>query len=62
MPDPTFSVIDVIEHDDGTLNVQLEVSEEFKEWFQDLKGIDEWDDDKFSEWFCGILRAYLDET
>jgi len=52
---PTIKVIDVVDNEDGSANVNLELSDEFIELFCELEGLTEFSKEKFDAWFIEAL-------
>ena len=56
---PTFQVDEVIENEDGTATVKLDVPDDFKEWFKKEQGLKRWSEKRFKKWFSERLRNQI---
>ena len=55
-----FHVIEIKEQEDGSANVVMEISDEFKEWFCRAYNLTEFSQEKFQMWFLEAMHAYID--
>ncbi len=58
---PTFQVNEIIENEDGTATVKVEVTDDFKEWFKKEQGLKRWSEKRFEKWFSERLRNHVAE-
>ena len=56
---PTFQVNEIIENEDGTATVKVEVTDDFKEWFKKEQGLKRWSEKRFEKWFSERLRNQI---
>ena len=56
---PPFRIEEILNNEDGTATVVMDLSDEFVSFFCDLKGIPKFDKELFNEWFLEILQAHL---
>ena len=56
---PTFQVNEIIENEDGTATVKVEVTDDFKEWFKKEQGLQRWSEKRFEKWFSERLRNQI---
>ena len=56
---PTFQVNEIIENEDGTATVKVEVTDDFKEWFKKEQGLQRWSEKRFEKWFSERLRNHV---
>ena len=56
---PTFQVDEVIENEDGTATVKIDVPDDFKEWFKKDQGLKRWSGKRFEKWFNNTLKSYI---
>jgi hypothetical protein len=48
-------------NDDGSVDVNVELTEQFKEWFMYMHGLNNWNEDYFQQWFLKSLGDYIGE-
>ena len=58
---PTFQVNEIIENEDGTATVKVEVPDDFKEWFKKEQGLKRWSEKRFEKWFSERLKNHLED-
>ena len=54
-----LKVLDINENDDGTGTVNIEMSQEFMNWFKDREGLKRWSDKRFQRFFTTNLQKFL---
>ncbi|MAF43508.1 MAG: hypothetical protein CMI54_04965 [Parcubacteria group bacterium] len=61
MSDSMFQikVVDVIENEDGSAEVEFNVSEEFINWFKEKEGLKRWSQKRFEKWFAKAMKESL---
>ena len=52
-------VVDIQENNDGSGTVNLEMSQEFMDWFKDREGLKRWSDKRFNKFFTKNLHKFL---
>jgi len=52
-------VVDIQENNDGSGTVNLEMSQEFMDWFKDREGLKRWSDKRFNKFFTKNLQKFL---
>lgn len=56
-----ITVIDVVDNDDGTATINLDISDEFIDWFKKKEGLKRWSQKRFEKFFIRALTIYLEE-
>ncbi len=49
----------ISKNEDGSVNVQVDLDEQFKEWFMYMHGLIKWDESYFESWFLKTLGDYV---
>lgn len=49
-------------HSDGQFEFQVEVTDEFEEWFKKDQNLKKWSEKRFNEWFKGLIAAGIPEV
>ncbi len=49
-------------NNDGSVDVAVKVSEQFKKWFMFMNQLDSWDEDYFQKWFLGSLSDFIGDN
>jgi hypothetical protein len=57
---PPFRIEEILNNEDGTDTVVMDLSDEFVSFFCDLKGIQEFDKELFNEWFLEAIQTAVD--
>ena len=52
-------ILDINENDDGSAVVNVEMSQEFMNWFKDREGLKRWSDKRFQKFFTTNLQKFL---
>ena len=55
----TFKVLNITENQDGSADVNLDVSDEFMEWFKKKEGLKRWSHKRFQKFFIETLEAAI---
>ena len=58
---PQIQISEVIENDDGTSTLKMNVSDEFKDWFKKEQNLKRWSEKRFTKWFTESLKKELTE-
>ena len=57
-PQFQFEVLEVVDNDDDTSSIHLDVSDEFIEWFKKDQGLKRWSQKRFEKWFIkGLMEG-----
>jgi len=54
-----FRIEEILNNENGTVTVVMDLSDEFISFFCDHKGISKFDKELFNEWLLETLQAYL---
>ena len=57
-----ITVETLCENEDGSNTVTVDLTDEFKEWFIFMEGLEEWSEDHFQKWFLKTLEEYLERN
>ena len=49
-------------HSNGEFKFNIEVTEEFEDWFKEKQGLKKWSEKRFNEWFKGLISAGIPEV
>ena len=49
-------------HSDGEFRFNIEVTEEFEDWFKKEQNLKKWSEKRFNEWFKGLMAAGIPEV
>ena len=47
------------ENEDGSVDMQVDLTEKFKGWFMYMHSLDEWDEKRFKTWMLKTLGDYI---
>ncbi|MHA2427143.1 MAG: hypothetical protein ACXADB_03835 [Candidatus Hermodarchaeia archaeon] len=53
-------VVEIVENEDGSANLILEISDEFKRWFKDTQGLKRFSQKRLEKFVIKALEAGLD--
>lgn len=53
-------VLEISENEDGSANLILEISDEFKQWFKETQGLKRFSQKRFEKFVIKALEAGLD--
>ena len=54
-------VLEIAENEDGSANLILEISDEFKQWFKETQGLKRFSQKRFEKFVIKALEAGLDK-
>ena len=54
--------IEIVENEDGSADLVLEVSEKFVAWFKEMQGLKRWSQKRFEKWVHEGIAQYLREN
>tara|TARA_Y100000310_G_scaffold312987_1_gene360838 strand:- start:790 stop:1017 length:228 start_codon:yes stop_codon:yes gene_type:complete len=54
--------INIVERDDGSADLELEVTEKFVAWFKKTQGLKRWSQKRFEKWIHEGIVQYLNEA
>jgi len=57
-----ISVKSYRENEDGSVDMQVDLTEKFKNWFMYMHRLEEWDEKYFEKWFLKTLGDYIGES
>ena len=57
--DFNVKVVDIQENNDGSGTVNIEMSQEFMNWFKEREGLKRWSDKRFHKFFTKNLQKFL---
>jgi hypothetical protein len=46
-------------NEDGSVDMQVDLTEKFKNWFMYMQGLEEWNEEHFKKWFLKTLGDYI---
>jgi hypothetical protein len=55
----TIKLVDVSQNEDGSVNLEFDMSIGFKERFKEFYGLKRWSNKKFNEWVDENLSTFL---
>jgi len=55
-----ITVSEVVENEDGSATLSLQLSDEFKSWFKEEQGLKRWSHKRFEKWFHKKLSERLE--
>ena len=58
----SFKVLDVVDQEDGSALVQLDLDDEFISWFCERYGLEKFDKQFFQDWFVDSLTQGLEKV
>jgi hypothetical protein len=47
------------ENEDGSVDVNVDLTEQFKDWFMYMHGLHTWDEEAFQAWFLKSLDDFI---
>lgn len=57
--DNLIHVISIDDNEDGSANIQLDLSNEFITWFKEVQGLKRFSKKRFNKWFISALEEAL---
>ena len=54
-----LKVLEINENEDGTATINVEMSQEFMDWFKKREGLKRWSDKRFNKFFTKNLQKFL---
>ena len=54
-----ISVKSYRENEDGSVDMQVDLTEKFKNWFMYMQRLEEWDEKYFEKWLLKTLGDYI---
>lgn len=58
-PKHQFEILEIVENEDGTATVNLDISDEFQAWFKKSQDLQRWSPKRFEKWFVEALAKGL---
>ena len=55
-----IAISKITENEDGSATINLELSDEFKDWFKKEQGLKRWSHKRFEKWFHKNLAERLE--
>ena len=55
----TIRLVDVSQNEDGSVNLEFDMSDGFKDRFKEFYGLKRWSNKKFNEWVDENLSLFL---
>lgn len=59
---PDLKIVSITENEDGSANVQFDISDEWQAWFLEHYKLSEWSQEFFEKWFHDAVKFYLEEV
>jgi len=53
---PELEIINFVDQPDGSTIVEIDISDEFTEWYVKEFELEEWDNEHFNKWFIDCLE------
>jgi hypothetical protein len=57
-----ISVKSYRENEDGSVDMQVDLTEKFKSWFMYMNHLEKWNEEYFKKWFLKTLGDYIGES
>jgi hypothetical protein len=57
---PTIDIINIVDHDDGTASIEMDISDEFIAFYLEATGREEFVEEEFQEFFIEALKHSLE--
>tara|TARA_Y100000034_G_scaffold124946_1_gene173827 strand:+ start:6755 stop:6964 length:210 start_codon:yes stop_codon:yes gene_type:complete len=54
-----IKILEIVENEDGTAEVSLDISDEFQAWFKKSQDLQRWSPKRFEKWFIEALTKGL---
>jgi len=58
----SFKILDVVEQEDGTAIINIDLGDEFITWFCEHHGLEKFDEELFQDWFVDSLTQGLEKV
>lgn len=58
----SFKILDVVEQEDGTAIINIDLGDEFITWFCEHYGLEKFDEELFQDWFVDSLTQGLEKV
>lgn len=58
----SFKILDVVEQEDGTAIINIDLGDEFITWFCEHHGLEKFDEEFFQDWFIDSLTQGLEKV
>ena len=55
-----LKILEINENENGTATINIEMSQEFMNWFKEREGLKRWSNKRFQKFFTTNLQKFLD--
>ena len=58
-PQWSVAIKEIIEREDGSYDVTMDVPEDFKAWFMNWQGLKRWSEKRFQKIMSGVIKEHI---